>query len=424
MKKKRKQKLTLHDQKIIAQRHKNVFFEKLKYYTDLWLGKGSFDLIPEKYHEVVYSGRFTPPRLIPVAGAKIKNSLLADMKQKLIGLSENITIDTRSGEKITFLEFATYFMTVHHSIGALIEKGHFEKDILQERYNEMTAWCGHIFEEANRGLLTLINVISLVYSSPDERYYGITISEHDGIMDGTGNFKILNLHTSDPVKSDFTFNNERRPAYKLGIYNFSGVMKWFKIQPPDTDAIKWRKKYEVYIQTHAIDRLYERIDCVDKRHVMLCVFHSMINPNIIYENGRMLIAYEFSPGTALGYFIADVTEGKLLIRTFLFITNEGTPEARKLKEISGMSKLDVKYWNIDKLHLFLNSDIVLKPEVKKIFTDAGCEGLFKLTLAGDGLYGGSVPLADNLLKYIGKNNDPAVEQEQTETSAGLGNENE
>ena len=126
MKKKRKQKLTLHDQKIIAVRHKNAFMEKLKYFTDLWLGKGSFDLIPERYHEVIYSARFTPARLIAAPGAKIKKSLLEEMKHKLTGLSETKTIVTRPGEKITFLEFSTYFMTVHHGIGALLLKGNFE----------------------------------------------------------------------------------------------------------------------------------------------------------------------------------------------------------------------------------------------------------------------------------------------------------
>jgi hypothetical protein len=422
MKKKRKHKLTLHDQKIIAARHKNAFMEKLKYFTDLWLGKGSFDMIPEKYHEVIYSGRFTPVRLIAAPGAKIKKRLLDEMKQKLMSLSETKTINTRPGEKISFLEFSTYFMTVHHSIGALLEKGNFEKKILQERYEKMKTWWDPVFDEANKSFHSLINLVTLVYSSPNERYYGITTDEHTGIDDMTGNFKILYLHTSDPVKADFEVNNVRRTAYKMGLYNLNKEVKWISLQPPDTEFVKWRKKYEVYIQAHAIERLYERIDCIEKRQVMLLAFYSLVNPNIIYENGRMLIGYEFSTGCTLGYFVADVTDGKLLIRTFLFLTNDGTPEARRLKEISGMGKLDVKYWNIDKLHHVLTSDIALKPEIKKVFTDAGCGALFTMNLVGDGLYGGDVRLADDLLKYIGQSNEVYEEYEKTEASADPKNE--
>jgi hypothetical protein len=421
MKKKRKQKLSIHDQKIIAIRHKNAFMERLKYFTDLWLGKGSFDLIPERYHEVIYSARFIPARLIPAPGARIKKSLLEEMKHKLMGLSETKTITTRPGEKITFLEFSTYFMTVHHGIGALLENANFDKKILQERYEEMKTWCDPVIDEANMSLLTLINVLTNVYSAPDERYYGITTEKHMGIADGTGNYTVLYLHTSEPVIAHFSVNNEKRKAYRMGIYSLKGVMRWIGIQPPDTEFVKWKKKYDVYIQAHAIERLYERIDCIEKRQVMLLAFYSIINPNIIYDKGRMLIVYEFSQGCTLGYFVADVTDGVLLIRTFLFLTNEGTPEARRLKEISGMDKLDIKYWNIDKLHHFLESDIALKPEIKKVFTDAGCSALFKMKLEGEGLYGGSVRLADDLLNYIGKGNEEDGEFEKTEASANAEN---
>jgi hypothetical protein len=135
------------------------------------------------------------------------------------------------------------------------------------------------------------------------------------------------------------------------------------------------------------------------------IFFSLFDPDIIYENGRMLLAYDFESQSRVGYFVADVVEGKLLLRTFLFITNEGTPEARKLAEISGLCKLDVKYWKIDKLSTFLKSDIVLKPEIKKIFMDAGCGGLFNLSLEGPDIYSGKLHVADQMMKYL------AIEEE-------------
>ena len=51
----------------------------------------------------------------------------------------------------------------------------------------------------------------------------------------------------------------------------------------------------------------------------------------------------------------DIIEGKIVIRTFLFVTNNGTPEGKKLAQITGLQKLDKKYLALDKLSTFMTS---------------------------------------------------------------------
>lgn len=80
----------------------------------------------------------------------------------------------------------------------------------------------------------------------------------------------------------------------------------------------------------------------------------------------------------LGYLKADVIGDKLVIRTFLFITNNGTPEGKKLQELFGLQKADKKYLGIDKLSTFILSDIKENEQLKKLFCEAGCGALFKL----------------------------------------------
>jgi hypothetical protein len=91
----------------------------------------------------------------------------------------------------------------------------------------------------------------------------------------------------------------------------------------------------------------------------------------------MLIEYRIF-GTKAGYFVVDVVDGIVIVKTFLFLTNNGTPEGALLWKNTGLKMLDKKYLAIDKLSTFITSDIVKNEQINKIFTDAGCESLLEL----------------------------------------------
>src|SRR5450759_1287872 len=117
------------------------------------------------------------------------------------------------------------------------------------------------------------------------------------------------------------------------------------------------KDVKIYIQKHALRRLDERIDClsVDQKHISL--FSALIKPEIIKTaKNRSLVAFRIY-NTKVGYLSAEYIDGAVLIHTFLFITNNGTPEGQKLTELTGLGKLDKKYLAIDKLSSFIKSDI-------------------------------------------------------------------
>lgn len=93
--------------------------------------------------------------------------------------------------------------------------------------------------------------------------------------------------------------------------------------------------------------------------------------------GNILMEFRYF-NTKAGYFRLDIIDGKIIIRTFLFVTNNGTPEGQKLGSNTGLQKLDKKYLAIDKLSTFMTSDIGKNENVKKIFIDAGCQCLLEL----------------------------------------------
>jgi hypothetical protein len=135
---------------------------------------------------------------------------------------------------------------------------------------------------------------------------------------------------------------------------------------------------KVYVQSHALIRLRERIDCVTTSILHLNMYESFKNPKVSYDNNKnLLIEYRIF-GTKAGYFRIDVVKGIVAVRTFLFLTNNGTHESHLLWRNTGLQKLDKKYLALDRLSNFMSSDIGNNDQIRKIFKDADCQSLLEL----------------------------------------------
>jgi hypothetical protein len=409
MAKKNKHKTTQHDLKIIAARHRNEFMGRIKYYMDLWGGENTFKLLPDHALEVIYAHRFTTPRLEPEPGLNIKSKLLIDIKDTMIHFLDIRPVEiVKDKPGITLLQYHTIYLTIYYYALMLKDENFHHAKQFRVRFENLIK--NH--EQLNGQVIDMINstmiLLGAIFSTPDKKYYWFSIDGHVGVNKKEGSYLMFRLFETNPVVHNFSVNDDRRPAFKIG-FPFPNIgVKWFEIKPPDDGIRKWMNTYDVYIQSHAIERLFERMDCIITYHLIFELFFSLLNPVIIYENGRMLLTYFFGIHKG-GYFVADIVDGKLLLRTFLFLTNEGTPEARKLKEIAGLGKLDIKYWKIDRLKNFIESDIATHPEIKKIFVEAGCGDLFKLNLEGSEAYSGKIHLANEMLKYMGKSSEEKKE---------------
>ncbi|HSC37916.1 MAG TPA: hypothetical protein VLD19_08605, partial [Chitinophagaceae bacterium] len=133
---------------------------------------------------------------------------------------------------------------------------------------------------------------------------------------------------------------------------------------------------ELFIQAHALARLEERMDGMDIGILHFSLFCSCKSPEIRRNHhGEWLFAFRLMD-VKTGYFIADIIGHKIIFRTFLFLTHNGTPEGEKLNKLIGLKKEDKEWLNIDKLSTFLNSDITRDARLRQLFIEAGCEPLF------------------------------------------------
>ncbi|PRD56299.1 hypothetical protein [Sphingobacterium gobiense] len=133
----------------------------------------------------------------------------------------------------------------------------------------------------------------------------------------------------------------------------------------------------LYAQQHALDRFEERA-LFPRGYVQtfLGFIFSQDQPRTVVRKRHILLECCIGP-FKVGYFVVSLHEDKWLIRTFLFLTNEGTPEGNKLKKLTQLERLDTKYLMLDRMHAFLTYDISGDRDLRKIFTKSGCESILE-----------------------------------------------
>jgi len=191
---------------------------------------------------------------------------------------------------------------------------------------------------------------------------------------------IITLHGKEVPQKQFVIDNNARPAYRVGCGIANKALEWVQIAPSI-----WGEEgpfssipLDIYIQAHAIQRLKDRLDGIPEGLVHSNIFGSLRDPKIMQlPNGKLFIECRLFEKKA-GYLVASVVEGVILIRTFLFLTNNGTPEGEKLAKLTGLKKLDKSYLAIDKLSAFFASDIRDNEKVMNIIRKADCESLLEL----------------------------------------------
>lgn len=188
------------------------------------------------------------------------------------------------------------------------------------------------------------------------------------------------LQAIPPRSSDYIENGKKRRVFQLGYVNNNLEMKWVFVPVKKLKGIyKGDKKYlPICIQIHAYHRLFERMEAIHEINSLWHFSNTLKNSlQIEIYNGHILIPY-FYWDHKCGYFVAAINKNRLIIKTFLFLTHQNTPEGEKLQEILGLSKEEIAYWKIDTLHNFINSGLEKDHQMMEAFQQAGISHLFNI----------------------------------------------
>jgi hypothetical protein len=224
-----------------------------------------------------------------------------------------------------------------------------------------------------------IDLATIARTRPDGRLFWAMPDLEPSPSPGRPRVLRVRIHAAPRQERHFKVDGTRRLAYRCGGGFIDEGVRWASWDARALGICGPKDRYDVYVQGHALDRLHERIRIGPRHQVDDALVLSLDKPVIVEDRGReLLVEYRFF-NYRLGYFVAERVEDAVLIRTFLFLTMQGTPEARRLYQKFGLSRPDVEYLDLDDLGCFLLTDLQNDPALAQMFAECGCGHLLDMT---------------------------------------------
>jgi hypothetical protein len=387
-------------QRLQEAQYRNFFMGKLQ---NLCLQIGDetlFRRIPvqEKLH--IYMFRGAPLKVVTAEGLKIEKRMM-DSLIKIIKASQgSMTLEVvkGSGKMMTFADYLLVGMPLEYhanqdyidypgkeQFAKYAEMRYEREDMYEKGIKDICTQACYFFDDIGKKYLhTYKFEASILYENTDEdvsnrramaKFLKQDFRMHQKITIGT--FPLETRKVS--------VNGETHSAIQVGIVFYvddKPRLHPFSLSPDDMheniNSPFSKLGLPIYIQKHALDRMRERLGLVVPAFYTIILMSALIRKVITpIAKNRILIAC-FTSNLKIGYLVAEIADSVILIRTFLLLTNSGTPEGDKLSKLTGLQTEDRKYFAIDTLQGLANSDIAQNKAICKLFRDAGCGSILEL----------------------------------------------
>ena len=408
----KKKKSHANRQKMEKAQHVKQFISEVKDIIAKAAGTDIVRYIPEHEFEHLYKIRFRPVSVRAAPGESIPLNILQFSNHMATRFFKDIHISIGVGSlaQLSLYHFFSTAYTVITYAEGVKEDAYADAAKVKAALAPLAAVFDSPVQEMALDKYDNIMVLLGMWCS-DFNEYLYTFKFNPQII-AAGVFKagiFSEIYRTRLPKVKVLIEERHRPAWHVGWYlpDPEPHLKLISIksediyQPPGT-------RLDVYIQSHALNRLCERLDGIDTGMLHYNIFNSF-NSLKVCRNKTGMLLFEYAIfGDKAGYFLGELIDGKIILKTFLFLTHNGTPEADKLQNITGLMKEDIIYLAIDKLSTFLLSDIAVNERVKQLFIDAGCESLFKidkdLYISSEGKP--AIAKAESIEKYLQLNSLP------------------
>jgi hypothetical protein len=384
--------------------HRKKFFANLKMVCNLYAGYDLFSKLPPFCLERIYAVRLRGLILLPTEGTVAPPEVLKQMTEWLKIMMDLFIIELPN------------------------ERGKIPLKVQLEEGFSLTLQIDKVKDEGNAAVQEAKEVLS--YYKENE-YFGLVLGKvyelmnamavlftnlDSGLAQFTHTFKLIHdvknvfyMRHIEPTRKHFVVEGHARPAVRIG-WAYSNLLDWADIKPSQLGLSSNNDEpMPVFIQSHALMRLTERMGLtIGMMH--FAAFHSIKQCQYHRdERGRILIAYNYF-NKKTGYLVCSVEQDCVLVHTFLFLTNNGTPEGKKLFDLTGLQIMDKKYLAIDRLETLLSYSIEENELVKTIFMQADCGHLFSLKkeFIGERHTNSATIIADYLTKNLNFKSPPLV----------------
>ncbi len=200
----------------------------------------------------------------------------------------------------------------------------------------------------------------------------------------------LSVGATAPETRRVVLDGAARPMVRFGTcVHWEGV-RW----------TSWEGK-PVFAQSHALRQLRSRVNLPKMEPYLEAWMHdSLTQANVVERQGADVLVEFRLRGQRVGYLVVTPLADVVAVRTFLFLTMQGTPEARLLQERLRLSRRDVNWLGLHELKAFTETDLSHDAQLRALLEDCGCGHLFALAQETAGLLPQLRPLAAEMKRYL------------------------
>lgn len=351
----------------------NVNFNRIKQVCQLLGCADALGIISQQEMKEIYRLRmhFMEPKLM--AGHKISREKMKYYKhfcQLFYKLEESVLLEGQKPVSVAGLLAVERFIAWHSYVpearAAEIKKS---LHVLFGHFAKMRKPLTDLYLNYNRVL-----IVSNLFTKTMHTFKTSFEYRNDGVH---GLYHTLSICSIEPRLSKVEINGTKRIVYQICSQSVNDEPEWAGISAAKLSSL-YKGDEEVLpvcIQNHALLRYISRISPLgeDVGQYYIAISIRKKEPLIYRRNVLFPICYN---DFKLGYFVGKPVGDKLVISTFLFVTQHGTPEGDKLEKLSGLSKEEITYWNIAKLEVFASGTMNPEQGIFTLFKECGLDYLF------------------------------------------------
>ena len=231
-------------------------------------------------------------------------------------------------------------------------------------------------------------------------YYGATCGDMKRMMypvklqwesrtpEPSGIYQYFEISTLPAEHRVFQIGQQKRRAYRLFVQS---VVK-LKVYPAElsTQVIPGledqpERRLPVYVQEHVRLRMIERLDPLSEDEMDHLLGDTMWKPKTVPVRGGAFLIELQMYGCRLGYVVAEVVDDAsgpagevVLMRTFLFVTQSGTPEGNRFNKRLRVGNEEKSYFRLDRLAPFMTTDLCQDAVFQEILRECGIGDLIEV----------------------------------------------
>jgi len=338
-----------------------------------------FDEFSKRQRKYLSHSYFSLPRISIAEGSKMPPYTLRRVRQYLHDrMKDTLLGDPDIG--ISVAEMATIGFSFEELVKYYVNDSAFaDKQELMKKIKDAFEKSEMVSKAYENEISYPISKALFFLSKINFRFYSHTIGfvprpEH------IGEYCSIKISSYEAQAKYFTHNNVARAAFRAGILNYNEQEpEWLDIPHSCIyqNSKGEQKPYKVYVQPHALVRMKERLNLLERHDIeeqLLVSLRKIIEMNeyipkhipCLYmkeEGGHKLPA-------RLGYFPYTMRGNSLYILSFLPLVSAGTPEGDKLMELLKITKEDIIFLGMDKLSFYVSTDFDEIPQLKQALIEA------------------------------------------------------